>query len=151
MVSSNCRCCRRFFTRLEQLSTTTLQYTQRGPSQRSGPPISLRPRTTQISWSLNDPRASLEESLRICILARIPLSRIKLTFINVYGGIVRNSRLGNGRNSAEYGNVFWLSVLALYLLVEENKKSLKIVMFDFQESLVNRSQELEKKREHSRI
>ena len=27
-----------FFARIDLLSTTTLQYTQRGPSQRSGPP-----------------------------------------------------------------------------------------------------------------
>ena len=36
--------------------------------------------------------------------------------------------------------------------MEENKKPLKIVMFDSQESRVNRSQDLKKrKKEHSRI
>ena len=29
-------CCRCFFARLDLLSTTNLQYTQKGPSQRSG-------------------------------------------------------------------------------------------------------------------
>ena len=42
-------------------------------------------RTTQISRSPKDPRASLGESLNVCISARIPLPLLQLTFINVCG------------------------------------------------------------------
>ena len=61
-----------FFARLHLLSTTNLHYTQRGPSQRSGPPKLAR--------------GSLGESLNVCISARIPLQLSQLTFINVCGG-----------------------------------------------------------------
>ena len=47
---------------------------------------SLRPRTTQISRSPKYPRASLGESLNVCILARTPLQLLQLTSINVCGG-----------------------------------------------------------------
>ena len=68
-----------FFARIDLLSTTILQHTQRGPSQP------MCPRTTQTSRSPKDPRASLGESLNVYILARIPLQLSQLTFINVCG------------------------------------------------------------------
>ena len=62
-------------------------------------------------------RPILGESLNVCIPARIPVPQIKLTFVNVLmSTVVCNSRLDDGRNSAAYGNVLGVPVLALYLL-----------------------------------
>ena len=65
------------------------------------------------------------------------MSRVCPNASSLMSMAVRNSRLDDGCNSAAYGNVFWGTSRHQNASEEpeENKKSLKIVMFDSQVSL----------------
>ena len=56
------------------------------PSSRGDPWETVKFESCGGAKRPKHPRASLGESLDVCISARIPLPQIKLTFINVYGG-----------------------------------------------------------------